>query len=228
MPRVLLISCISRWVLVCLGPILFASIALAADTEVREFAVEVDGKASGQNVMTITVQDDGVESVRNVATVTFKHLFGTYRYSFQGVEHWKGGRVFQLNGSCNDDGTKTEVSAALQGESLRLNINGRERNCRADVWTTSYWKIPAQQFHNTAVPLLDADTGKEMVGQLKYVGVEAHMISGQQQNCHHFRVTGGPSSPIDLWYDGNARLIRQEYTEQGRRVVVVLRTIRRG
>src|SRR5262249_13124506 len=115
--------------------------ARASETEVREFAVEIDGKAAGQYLMTVTKQDDGVLSMQAQANITFQHVLGTYTYSFQGVEHWKEGRLLQLASKCNDDGKQTEVSAAADREVLRVKANGQERNCRWDVWTTSYWKL---------------------------------------------------------------------------------------
>jgi hypothetical protein len=204
-----------------------ASRAIAADTELREYDLEIDGKASGKYYMTITIQDSGIESVKNQASISYKHIFGTYTYVFQGVEHWQNGRLIQMTSSCNDDGTKTEVTANVDKEGLRLTINGRDRNCRGDVWTTSYWKVADPKFHNQAVPLLDADTGKEMVAQLRRVGEDVLEIGGKKQNCYHFRVTGGPISPLDLWYDGQLRLVRQEFTDHGKRVVVNLASLKK-
>jgi hypothetical protein len=207
--------------------VLFASRAAAAETELREFTIEVDGKASGQYVMKITKQDDGTLSMQADANISFKHLFGTYTYSYQGVEHWKAGRLIQLTSKCNDDGTKADVNATAIAETLQIVANGRTRNCRWDVVTTSYWTTPDARFHDAAIPLIDADTGKEYVGQFKKMGVEGVVINGQQQNCVHFRVTGGPTTPLDLWYDGGNRLVRQEFVEQGKRVVFVLRAVKR-
>src|SRR5262249_35499535 len=111
----------------------------ASETEVREVAIEIDGKAAGQYLMTVTKQDDGVLSMQAQANITFKHVLGTYTCSFQGVEHWKEGRLLQLASKCNDDGKQTEVSAAADREILRVKDNGKERNDRWDVWTTRSW-----------------------------------------------------------------------------------------
>ena len=42
----------------------------------------------------------------------------------------------------------------------------------------------------------------------------------------HFRVTGGPT-PIDLWFDRYYRLVRQEFTEAGHKMIVQLVNVRR-
>ncbi len=222
-PRSLVLSAL----VAVLGLFAGAAPARATETEVREFTIEVEGKAAGQYVMTITKQDDGVLSMKGQANLSFKHLLGTYTYSYDGVEHWKDGRLIQMAGNCNDDGTRTELTATADSQGLKLRVNGRERLCRWDVWTTSYWMLADKRFHNAQVPLLDSDSGKEYLGQLKYVGVEGLSIGGQQQNCYHFRVTGGPSSPCDLWYDGQHRLVRQEFSDSGKRIVFNLRAVRR-
>jgi hypothetical protein len=210
-----------------LGLVGFTSSARASETEVREFTIEVDGKAAGNYVLTITKQDSGILSMRSVASLSVPTILKTYRYDFEGTEHWKDGRLLQLNAKCTDDGTKTEVAAKAESQSLRLSVNGRERNCRWDVWTTSYGQLADKRFHNQAVPLLDNDTGKEYLGQLKAVGMEQLTITGKACPCEHFRVTGGPNPAVDLWYDGQQRLVRQEFTEQGKKVVFVLQAVRR-
>ena len=153
----------------------------ASETEAREFTIEVDGKACGQYVMTITKQDSGIVSMQGVANMTLKLLLRTYRYQFEGTEHWKNGRLLQLNSKSDDDGKKSEVSAKAETQSLRLRVNGQERNCRWDVWTTSYFQVADQRFHNQAVPLLDNDTGKEYLGQLKLLAAETLTLGGKSR-----------------------------------------------
>jgi Family of unknown function (DUF6134) len=201
--------------------------AAVPETEIREFAIQIGGTSSGQFVMKITKQDDGVESVQSQANTTFKHFLGTYTYSFKGTEHWKNGRILRLDSSCNDDGKKFEVSATAGPQALQLKVNGKERTCNLDAWTTTYWKLPDARFHNNTITLLDADTGKEFLAQLKYVGQEGIAIAGKNQTCYHFQVTGGPTSPCDLWFDGQHRLVRQEFTDQGKKVLFVLTSIKR-
>jgi hypothetical protein len=87
--------------------------------------------------------------------------------------------------------------------------------------------LPDKRFFNKAVPLLDADCGKEYGAHLQYLTVKGINVGGQMQNCYHFRVTGGPNSPVELFYDGQHRLVRQEFTEQGKRVVFNLRSVKK-
>ena len=177
--------------------------------------------------MTITKQDNGVLSVQSNASTTFTAWWMTYKYSFQGVEHWHNGRIIELSGSCNDDGTKTDMTGTASGDMLKLKVNGKDRNCRGDVWSTTYWTLPDKRFFNAKVPLLDSDTGTEYVGHLEYKNTEKVMVGGNPQECYHFRVTGGPTTPCDLWYDAQQRLVRQEFTDHGRKVLLTLTVQRR-
>lgn len=204
-----------------------ATRAGAVETEVRDFAIEVDGKNSGQFVMTITRQDDGTLSMQSQANLRVKSMLYTYEYTFQGTEHWKDGRLVQITSKCNDDGTRYDLSGQADGQSFRLKVNGKERVCRWDMWTTSYWQLADKRFHNQGVPLLDSDCGKEYAANLQYVGVKQLLVNGQAKNCYQFRVTGGPASPIELYYDEHHRIVREEFTDQGKRIVFNLRSIQR-
>jgi hypothetical protein len=202
-----------------------ASRAVAADTEVREFSVHVDGKESGKYRMTINRRDYGTVSMSAEANVRVTRLGITmYRYTYKGTEVWqdaKDGRLLALTSTSDDNGKTFEVNATPDPSGLRVRVNGQPRLVRADVWTMTYWKLPDDRFHNQAVPLLDADTGKDFGGRLTYLGTEKLMAAGQAQACYHFRVQGGPY-PVDLWYDAQRRLVRQDFTEDGHRTTIQL------
>ncbi|HYT88348.1 MAG TPA: DUF6134 family protein [Gemmataceae bacterium] len=220
-------ACCRTWTtgLLALLVVACASAQAGAQTEVREFSVQVDGKPAGQYTMTITKHDDGSESMSGQATVRVKHVLGTYTFTYQGVERWKGGRLVELKSSSNDNGKRFTVSAAAEGNVLRVNVNGAVRQLSGDSWTTTYWRLADARFHNQSVPLLDADTGKEMSGRLQYVGVEEVNLGSQAQKCYHFRVSGPAAA--DLWFDGSQRLVREDMTVDGHRSVFHLTGLKR-
>src|SRR5207244_305039 len=106
-------------------------------------------------------------------------------------------------------------------------VNAMERVIRGDVWVNSFWKLADARFHNAAVPVLDADTGREFNGNLQYVGPEQITVANLPMKCYHFRVTGGPAPEDHLWFDESHRLVRREFVEQGHRLVVHATSIRR-
>jgi hypothetical protein len=212
--------------IVALLSITGASRAEATETEVRDFEISLDGKVWGNYRMTISRHDDGKMSVTGQANVVVKKAFITvYRYSYSGTEWWqdgKEGRLLRLDSTSNEDGKQFDVHAAASPNGLRVVVNGQERPMSADAWTTTYWRLAAARFHNNAVPLLDADTGRGFNGRLEFVGTEQLPVGGQNRRCHHFRVTGGPNGVDDLWYDDFGRLVRQEFTERNTRTVLTL------
>ena len=203
-----------------------SSTAQAKDVEQRDYTVLVDGKEAGQSKLTIIVQDDGSTDVTGSVNVNVNMLLGKYSLAIDSTEKWKEGKLVSLRTTSTENGKKTEVQATAQGDQLVVRVNGKDKNARGDNWTTSYWKLADQRFHNKAVPVLETDTGKELAGELKYIGAEKLPINGQPVECYHFRVTGIPS-PIDLWYDRYHRLVRQEFVESGHRTIVNLTAVKR-
>lgn len=207
-----------------------ASRAAVTETEVREFEITVRGQPSGYYRMTITRHDDGKVSMTGEASVVVKKVLITvYRYSYSGTEWWQGGkdgRLLALESKSNDDGNAYDVNASSGRKGLRVQVNGQERVISGDAWTTTYWRLAHSRFHNKNVPLLDADTGQDYNGHLDYLGTSQWTIGGQSRACRHFRVTGGPNT-VDLWYDDQDRLIREEFTENNYRTVLNLVRISR-
>ena len=200
--------------------------ARAADTETRTFSVTIDKKPAGEYRLTIARQDDGTVTVDAQADVNVRFLLVKYSYLFRGKELWKDGRLVQLDSTCNDDGKNYTVAARAEENGLRVRVNGQERLARADVWVTTYWCLPNPNYRNQAVPLLDADTGKDIAARLRFVAQVQLSVAGQMQTCTHYQVTGG-GLQVDLWYDAQERMVRQEAVEDGHRTVLQPTQIRR-
>jgi hypothetical protein len=217
-----------RWLLI-LGTALCVcgpSRGQVADTEVRSFAIQIDGKPAGNYQLTIVQQEDGSAAVTGQADVrvTFA-LFTAYRYTYRGKEIWKDGRLQRLESTTNDNGKHFSVVAVAEGNNLRVTVNGQQRASRPDVWTTSYWQLPDGERARRDVALLDADTAKDIAGKLEYVETKPITVAGQNVQCAHYRLSGGVQ--VELWYDGKDRLVREESIEDGHRTVLELTAIRR-
>jgi hypothetical protein len=210
-------------VLLFLAP---GSRAAAADVEARDFTILVDGKRAGEYHMTITRQDDGSFTMTGQADVRVTVMIvKTYTYSYRGTEVWKDGRLVRFDSQTNDDGKRFVVSAVADGNNLRIKANGQERLARPDIWLSTYWRLADPRFRNQGVPLVDADTGKDISATLQHVGSNSINVNGQMQTCVHYRVSGGVQ--VDVWYDAQERLVRQESIEEGHRTVLELSRIRR-
>ena len=175
--------------------------------------------------MSITSRADGTEIMSGKADVRIKYLVYTYQYSSRATETWKNGRLQQLENSANYGGKEYSVNAVAKGDALAVKVNGLERTARPDVWVTSYWKMPEPNLHNQTLPLLNGDTGRDIRGTLEYVGSEKINTAGKPLKTERYRVTGGVQ--VELWYDDQGRLVRQESLESGHRTVLELSRIRR-
>jgi YD repeat-containing protein len=196
-----------------------------ASVETRDFIVHVDGKRAGDVHMTVTRQEDGSTTMQCDTDIKISFLLKTYVYSYRGFELWKDGRLQRFNSTCEDDGKVCRVVAAADGDDLKLRVDGRERKVRGDVWLSSYWAQPDKKMIDASVPLLEADTGKVMDVKVQFVAVERRGVLGSTVNVNHFRLSGG--AQVELWYDGDGRLVRQEWTEEGKRIVMDLSRLRR-
>ena len=197
-----------RTTLIVSALLVASPLARAADTEVRQFNVSVDGKPSGQYTMTFTKEDDGSLSIACAAQVKVKVAFVTaYHYDYTGKEVWKDGRLVSLKSTCDDDGKKFEVVATAGDKGLSVKVNGRERAVRGDVYLTTACCLPDAKRRDGALPLMEADNGEEINGKIQQVGT-------------HYRLTS--LVPHDVWYDAGGRLVRQEWTEDGHKTVLEL------
>ena len=211
---------------VSLLPVLGSRDAVAADDEVRTFAVKVDDKPAGEYKMTIGQRDSGTITMAAQAEISFQHhVVLTYTYSYRGSEVWKDGRLMRLDSTGNDDGKRFALTAVANKDRLRVRVNGQDREARSDLWPTTYWRLANAKYRNKAISLLDADTGKEIDASLNYIDKSDVNIAGRLQRCAHYRVSGGVQ--VELWYDAADRLVRQESLEEGHRTVLELTSVRR-
>src|SRR5579859_6493219 len=137
-------------------------------SESRVFKVYVDQKPAGGYRMSIRQDGDSATMTAQANVRVSFLLVVSYVYTFNGSEAWKGDRLTRLDSNTVDDKKRFDVNAVADGDVLRVRVNGAERTSPGNVWTTTYWRLPAARFRNQAIPLLDADTGKDLAG----VGVE--------------------------------------------------------
>ena len=203
-----------------------AGTLVAAESETRRFAIEIDGKPAGNYQMMIRQEQDGTAVLSCHAFARVKLGFLTlYRYSYLGTETWKNGRLTRLDSTTNDNGDQFTVNAEAQGNGLRMRVNGKERIVSGNVWTTTYWRLHDPPPANGAIPLLDPDSGKESAGKLELIENTQLVVGGKNIPCTHYRVAGDVQ--VELWFDAQQRLVRQDSVEDGHRTVLQLEEISR-
>jgi Family of unknown function (DUF6134) len=198
---------------------LAAALALASGAfadETRSFQVSVDGKSAGHFQFKVG-DKDGATEVTASTRVEVKHLLGRYRYSLDTSEIWKDGKLVGMRSTCNDDGTKHEVSLTSDGTTATLTADGKTVKGATAVWPTTYWKLPPAVGNLT---LIDSDTGKLIPAKLEKVGPENVRFLGKEQAATKYRLTGGID--VTLWYDAGGRLVHETFVESGHKTVLEL------
>jgi len=189
--------------------LLLAAPALADDN--RTFQVSVEGKPAGQFVLKVA-EKDGTTECTVSARVEVKTLLGRYRYSLDSQEAWKDGKLMGLRSTCNDDGTKHDVTLTSDGTTATLKADGKTIKGGTAVWPTTYWRLPPA---TGALTLIDSDTGKLISAKLEEVGADKVKVLGKEQAATKYRLTGGVD--VTLWYDAGGRLVRESFVDSGYR-----------
>ena len=66
-------------------------------------------------------------------------------------------------------------------------------------------------------------TGAALRGRLQRLGEDPVPVAGKRRTCVHYRVGGDVQ--VDLWYDADRRLVRQESVDEGHDTVLELMRI---
>jgi hypothetical protein len=212
----------SRSSLPAIFVLILAPFSAAAQTsETREYQVLANGNQVGSSQTTIDEDKNGTTTVKLSASVKFKIFFVTQTFESKSTETWKDGKLVALDGDSTENGTRTTVSIRKEAAGLVVRTNGTPRATLAEAWSSSFWKLPDKKFLNAKVPIVEFDTGNDMVGDLKLVAKESIRAAGKNVECYRFKLTGIPCD-TDLWFDEYHRLVRQEWTERNQKMIVTM------
>ncbi|HEX4608631.1 MAG TPA: DUF6134 family protein [Urbifossiella sp.] len=200
--------------------------AAAAETELRTFAVSVDGKAAGTYKMAVRVDDDGTETVAADASIKVRIAVVSYTYTIQSNEVWKGGRLAAVESYTNDDGKRHSVKGATTADGLTVTADGKIRTVRADVLTSTGWRFPGPAAAPRDVIVFDVEDGTETAAKLEPLPPSQVVVGGRRVEAQRFKVTGRNLDAV-WWYDPAGRPVRQEMRWDGHRVVLDLTAITR-
>lgn len=194
--------------------------AVVVEQETRTFRASVDGRERGRLVMLFTKRDDGTETVRGDAELNFNFVVYRYRYTSVGTETWKDGRLVRLASESNYNGDKYVLQATATQEVLEYEVNGAAQRTATESLITTHWREPSADKIGRKLTLLDSDKGQQRNGTLEKVGIEKTMIADKEFNVTHYRLRGDVE--VDVWYDEEHRLVRQDSMESGHRMVLEL------
>lgn len=198
-----------------------------ADSEIRSFKIKIDGKPAGEMTMNITKAEDGTLTTSiDTELLVNAYLVFTYRYSFHAKEVWKEGSLQKIESSTNDNGTRYSLLAVKEGPGMRVRVNNQEKISRGEAWATTFWCLPEPAKRKGVIPLIDAESGKDVDGNLQYQGQQQVSISGQNVNSNKYKVFS--KSNTELWFDGSDRIVKQSWLEDGHKVEVEMVSLKRN
>jgi len=192
----------------------------------REFEVYVDGKSRGTQVMTFTRHSNGSEVMRGETEVVMKFGLIRYRFASNVSETWRDGRLIQLVNEATFNGDKYVTQGSATQQALHYEVNGESRQAPPDVWVTSYWREPDLRRVGQKNTLLNADKGRQLTAVLEKLEPESLMVGSTEIKANHYRMSGDVE--VDVWYDRQGYIVRQELIESGHRTVLELIKVSRG
>jgi hypothetical protein len=199
-----------------LKPFLAAAVALslilpavaARAEKPLTFTVVRKGDDIGTHTLGFTHKGDTL-TVDIHTRIAVKVLFATvYKFTCEGTETWKGGKLTALEAHSNDNGEKHDVTVAEKGGKLVLTADGKAQDISADTMPSTWWN---KKFAGRG-ELLDYLTGKVQPVTVKKLGSETIKVGGADVTAEHYQVTGGLQR--DLWFKGDT-LVRQSLLKKG-------------
>lgn len=190
----------------------------------REFRVSVDGRVRGTQSMTFSRRRDGSEVMRGEAEVVLNFVVYRYRYASSGTETWKDGRLIQVASEADYNGDKYVIQGSATKQALQYEVNGETQSAPPDIWTQ--WREPGPARVGKKVRLLDSDKGRQLIATLEKLDPETIIVDSAPIKTNRYRMAGDVE--VDVWYDGQGFIARQESVESGHKTLLELTRIRKA
>lgn len=121
-----------------------------------------------------------------------------YRYRHQASESWRGGCLFQLTASTDDDGTTSQVRWQSPGDRVAIDIAAGAEAVDGCLMSFAYWH-PALRAQKR---LLNAQTGQVEAVQVVRLPETRVQVRGGTMTAVGLRVSGA-TRPVDVWYSAD-------------------------
>jgi hypothetical protein len=179
------------------------------------FRVLLDGQPIGEHRFSATPSDDGSGyTVRSEAAFAVRWLGLTlYRYRHQAVERWRGDCLVALTADSDDNGQRTRVAAALQGDVFEVSAP-TPLSVRGCVMSFAYWNptLRSQQ------RLLNSQTGSLESVRIAPLEEGAVELERRPAGATGWRIRG-LAQPIVLWYSSQGDWVGLDTRVDGGRML---------
>jgi hypothetical protein len=185
---------------------------LAAVPEALSFAVYRKGDRIGEHNVTFEPKGTGFIARTAVNLVVKAAFIVVFRFEQNATDTWEDGTLVRSQISTNDDGKKTEVSVARNGQRLvGTGPNGPIDAPLGIMNDLSWWNIGVTE----ADQVLDSEHGD--IDALRVTGPteETIDVAGRQVRTRRFDATMGTTHKGSNWYDANGRWVKTVFTTRG-------------
>lgn len=208
--------------------ILFACAALEAAaqgaTEERVFRITADGKSIGTEILRIAETDAGAVAVEWRADTRWPGFLWPKVFERAGREEWDKERLIGMQATIAQQGRKRTVSVVRSDKGIALSDGASSTPLPPKTLTSAFWRLPAC-WPDAEISFVDLETGQATKGQLRRLSDATTKIEGKETPCVRLRLVG--DGAVDLWFDTSRRLVRREYSRDGRLIVVHLVAMRK-
>ena len=127
-----------------------------------------------------------------------------YSQSFDRVERWKGSRLVNFHGVTTENGKRTEVNGAAEGDHFTLRTSAGAVAAPANVKPAKPWSDVLL----SADTILTPDEGR--VEKVRVSGGEAApiTINGRSVGTRHYRIQRSEGKRYEVWLDGEGVPVR--------------------
>jgi len=156
----------------------------------------------GSHVLDFTARDDGFD-VHIAIDIAVK--FGPltlFRYSLTATEQWRGGAVFRVEASTDDDGTRGTMQGQREGDGFWVS------GSRAPRYRAPDNAIPANHWNRDEmrVPWINTEDGRLFRPKVVNAGTQAVLqANGTSVTAQHYALSGDVD--VDLWYDADGHWV---------------------
>jgi hypothetical protein len=167
-----------------------------------DFEIVRNGTSVGEQRVSFAVRPDGALVANEVSDIVVRLLgIPVYRFHYEGVGVWRGGRLEELQATTNDDGTVNHVTVRegdrdtlIEGTAGRFDLPRR-------LLAGAHWNADVLR----QTELINTITGKVDRVSIKAEGTDPVAVPGGQVEAKRFVYHG--DLDFTAWYDDSGRWV---------------------
>jgi len=186
-----------------------------------EYSVIRDNECIGAEVVEFKTDNDKY-TVKTRADISLKVVFDlitAYRFKHTSEEVWTDGKLTSVTSRTDDNGKRKILDVKREGDLLKVNYNGKERELPGDSIPASFWH---PETHLQTL-FLDPVSGKPRRVSIADMGEESITLGSKTFKARHYSIKGDIKR--ELWYGPDGKLLKYSFPAKDDSLIwVVLRS----